>query len=80
MRKMLIVIFGLTALPAFAQEQQPGVVTQGSRDVMIGGHAAARQGDSTNNGDVIVEGSKNVFINGKPAAVLSSTLIRLCVV
>jgi uncharacterized Zn-binding protein involved in type VI secretion len=71
MRKMLIIIFSLAALPAVAQEQTGalGVITQGSPGVMIGGHPAARQGDATNNGDVIVEGSKNVFINGKPAAV-----------
>jgi uncharacterized Zn-binding protein involved in type VI secretion len=74
MQKMLTVIFALIALPAIAQEQTgtPGVITQGSRDVMIGGHPAARQGDGTNNGDVIVEGSKDVFINGKPAVVSGS--------
>lgn len=71
MRKTLLVIFSIAALRALAQEQTgtPGVVTDGSRDVLIGGHAAARQGDSTNNGNVTVEGSKNVFINGKPAAI-----------
>jgi len=49
---------------------RPGVVTEGSRDTMIGGRPAARVGDGTSGGAAIVEGSSNVFINGKPAAIV----------
>lgn len=50
-----------------------GPITAGSPDVMIGGKAAARQGDPVNCSNhpgpaSIIEGSKTVFINGKPAA------------
>jgi uncharacterized Zn-binding protein involved in type VI secretion len=34
---------------------------------VVGGRPAARAGDTTTDG-AIVEGSKDVFINGKPAA------------
>jgi uncharacterized Zn-binding protein involved in type VI secretion len=46
----------------------PGVITEGSADVSIGGQAGARKGDRTDGGGAVVEGSSNVFINGKPAA------------
>lgn len=46
----------------------PGVITQGSGDVSVGGQPAARQGDATVGGDALIEGSPNVFINGRPAA------------
>jgi uncharacterized Zn-binding protein involved in type VI secretion len=49
----------------------PGVIKDGSGNVSAGGQAAARVGDTTTNGDALVEGSPNVFINGKPAAVMS---------
>ena len=45
----------------------PGIVTQGSPDVSVGGAGAARQGDATTGGAPVVEGSPDVFINGKPA-------------
>ena len=45
-------------------------VTPGSMRISsVGGHEAARQGDTTSNGGVIVQGSSNVIINGKPAAI-----------
>ena len=46
-----------------------GAVTQGSPDVSAGGAGAARAGDATT-GAPVVQGSPNVFINGKPAATL----------
>ena len=67
MRAMLICISIAFAGPAFAQS--PSVVNRGSADVSVGGHSAARQGDTTSNGGVIVQGSSNVTINGKPAAI-----------
>ncbi len=62
----------IAALSASAQDRPgtPEVVTGGSRDTLIGGRPAARQGDATTGGKPIVEGSKDVFINGKPAAVM----------
>jgi uncharacterized Zn-binding protein involved in type VI secretion len=45
----------------------PGVFTQGSDDVSVGGQGAARSGDTTG---AVVQGSSNVFINGKPAVTL----------
>ena len=48
----------------------PGVITQGSGDVSIGGQSAARKGDATDQGSALSEGSSNVFINGKPAVTL----------
>jgi uncharacterized Zn-binding protein involved in type VI secretion len=72
MPKLLLcpLILCIAALAASAQERPgtPGVVTSGSQNTTIGGHAAARQGDTTSDSNTIVEGSKNVFINGKPAA------------
>jgi len=67
---VLSLIFA-TSLPVSAQERPgtPGVISNGSESVSIGGKPAARQGDTTTGGNVVVEGSKNVFINGKPAAV-----------
>jgi uncharacterized Zn-binding protein involved in type VI secretion len=61
------------ALHAYAQERSsdppaPGVVTEGSGSVSIGGVAAARKGDAAAGDGAIVEGSPNVFINGRPAA------------
>ncbi len=60
---------------AHAQTDEPaggavGVITQGSGNVMAGGQAAARQGDTATGGDALVEGSPNVFINGRPAAMM----------
>lgn len=61
--------------PCAAQEKpqgpatgQPGVLTQGSEGVSIGGQPAARKGDADDRASAIVEGSSNVFINGRPAA------------
>jgi len=50
-----------------AKDGTPGVITQGSGNVSIGGLPAARNGDATDSGDVVAGGSKNVFINGNPA-------------
>jgi uncharacterized Zn-binding protein involved in type VI secretion len=46
----------------------PGVVTEGSSNVSIGGQPAARKGDQAAGEGGIVGGSSNVFINGRPAA------------
>ncbi|MEH6389444.1 PAAR domain-containing protein [Pseudomonas profundi] len=49
-------------------------ITQGSPDVLIEGVPAARMGDPTACGSMLVGGvSGSVMINGKPAAVLGST-------
>ncbi len=70
---MAVTAFGLLlsagAGDSFAQTSgAPGVITEGSGSVSIGGQSAARKGDRTDQGSAIVEGSPNVFINGKPAA------------
>jgi uncharacterized Zn-binding protein involved in type VI secretion len=46
----------------------PGVITEGSSNVSIGGQSAARKGDAAAGEGSIVGGSPNVFINGRPAA------------
>jgi uncharacterized Zn-binding protein involved in type VI secretion len=46
----------------------PGVITEGSSNVSIGGQSAARKGDAAAGEGAISGGSSNVFINGKPAA------------
>jgi uncharacterized Zn-binding protein involved in type VI secretion len=51
-----------------AAAQPTGVVTQGSPDTIIGGKSGARIGDGTTS-TPLVEGSPNVFINGRPAAI-----------
>ncbi len=48
----------------------PGIITQGSGSVSIGGQPAARKGDTDDRGGVLVEGSPNVTINGRPAVTL----------
>jgi uncharacterized Zn-binding protein involved in type VI secretion len=56
---------------ALAQNQPagaPGVITEGSSSVSIGGQGATRKGDRTDGGGAVVEGSRDVFINGRPAA------------
>ena len=65
------------ATPGGARAQEPvagagvpGVVTGGSSTTSIGGQAAARKGDASDGGGAIIEGSKNVLIDGRPAAVL----------
>src|SRR6185436_17186750 len=54
--------------PATPPAGAPGVVTEGSGNVSIGGLPAARKGDRTGCGGVTVGGGGGVFINGKPAA------------
>ena len=56
--------------PANPPPGAPGVVTEGSGNVSVGGLPAARKGDRTDGDGAIVEGSSNVFINGKPAATM----------
>ncbi|MBN8982249.1 MAG: PAAR domain-containing protein [Rhizobiales bacterium] len=68
MRALFVLLSFFVAHFAHAQGA-PSVVNQGAADVSVGGHSAARQGDTTSNGGVIVEGSSNVMINGKPAAI-----------
>lgn len=52
------------------QPAAPGIITDGSSNVTIGGMPAARAGDATDQGDKIAEGSANVFINGRPAVTM----------
>ncbi len=67
------VMLGMLAVVPLSLAQQqpqggaPGVITQGSSDVSIGGQAAARKGDATDSGTALSQGSSNVFINGRPA-------------
>lgn len=49
----------------------PSAAATGSESVTIGGAAAQTVGDTTSTGGVVVEGSSNVFINGRPAGVAS---------
>lgn len=72
-----LVILALGASSAMCQDRTPnassapgapGVITQGSDNVVVGGQTAAGKGDATDSAGAVVEGSSNVFINGKPAA------------
>jgi uncharacterized Zn-binding protein involved in type VI secretion len=72
---LLAAITGAAIAPCIAQTSPaetgsgaPGVITQGSGNVSIGGQAAARKGDADDGGSPVVGGSPNVFINGRPAA------------
>jgi uncharacterized Zn-binding protein involved in type VI secretion len=65
--------FGAGSMPAAAQGTGPGVVTEGSGNVAIGGAPAARVGDRASDGSVISKGSSNVFINGRPAVTTGDT-------
>jgi uncharacterized Zn-binding protein involved in type VI secretion len=63
----------VAGLPPSASAQSPantgpGVVTQGSGNVSIGGVSAARKGDAASGEGSVAQGSSNVFINGRPAA------------
>ena len=58
----------LAQSPATPPTGAPGVITEGSGDVSIGGQSAARKGDAAPGERSIVGGSSNVFINGRPAA------------
>ena len=77
MRTVLAVLFVQAAIGAGSAAAQgtnpappgaPGVITEGSSNVSIGGQPAARKGDQAAGEGGIVGGSSNVFINGKPAA------------
>ena len=52
------------------QPAAPGVITDGSGDVSVGGMPAARSGDATDQRDALSQGSPDVFINGRPAVTL----------
>ena len=81
MRAVLIVAivqFFVTGLPGSASAQNaattsPGVVTQGSGDVSIGGVPAARKGDAASGEGSLAKGSSNVFVNGRPAATVGDS-------
>jgi uncharacterized Zn-binding protein involved in type VI secretion len=71
----MLVVLALTPVGAGAQEKPadaatgtPGVITEGSESVSVGGQAAARKGDANDQGSAVAAGSSNVFINGRPAA------------
>ena len=66
---LTLVLASVLSVSAQERPGTPGVISNGSADISIGGKPAARQGDATTGGNVVVEGSKDVFINGKPAAV-----------
>jgi uncharacterized Zn-binding protein involved in type VI secretion len=69
MHKALLTVALLCIGASAAIAQQPGVVVQGSSDVLSGGLPAARQNDSTTTkGTGVEEGSPDVIINGRPAA------------
>ncbi|HEY5829237.1 MAG: PAAR domain-containing protein [Hyphomicrobiaceae bacterium] len=77
MRTVLAVLFVQAAIGVGSAAAQgtnpappgaPGVITEGSSNVTIGGQSAARKGDQAAGEGGIVGGSSNVFINGKPAA------------
>jgi uncharacterized Zn-binding protein involved in type VI secretion len=68
-----IVQLSMTGLPPSASAQSPantgpGVVTEGSGNVSVGGVPAARKGDAATGEGSVAQGSSNVFINGRPAA------------
>jgi uncharacterized Zn-binding protein involved in type VI secretion len=65
-----LVVTGLlgTASAQSPASTTPGVVTEGSGNVSIGGVPAARKGDAASGEGSVAEGSSNVFINGRPAA------------
>lgn len=72
MTSIRIAIAALLLGSGLASAQQPGapgVITGGSADTVIGGHPAARQGDSVAGSGALIGSSPDVFINGKPAAV-----------
>ena len=52
----------------FAADQPPcpqGTIASGSDNVMVEGKQVARAGDATGCGSTVIEGSPDVFINGK---------------
>jgi uncharacterized Zn-binding protein involved in type VI secretion len=72
-RVAMVLVAMVGAIPAAAQTPPgsgaPGVITDGSANISIGGQAAARSGDRTTDPGATVQGSSpNVFINGRPAA------------
>jgi uncharacterized Zn-binding protein involved in type VI secretion len=74
---VLISTSGFGLAPTLAQNKAaeletgaPGVITQGSGNVSVGGQAAARKGDTDDRGSALLEGSPNVMINGRPAVTL----------
>lgn len=48
----------------------PDSIAEGDYNVLLDGFPIARVNDSTSHGGYIVEGSKNIFVNGKPAALI----------
>lgn len=72
---LLSVLVAVSPLAAHAQAPAngtaaPGMLVEGSRDVVIGGVPAARQGDQATDAHPLVDGSPNVFIDGRPAAMV----------
>ena len=61
----------VAAVESHAQQPAaPGIITDGSGDVSVGGMPAARSGDATDQRDALSQGSPDVFINGRPAITL----------
>lgn len=48
----------------------PDSITEGDYNVLLDGLAVARVGDGTAHGGSIVNGSNNIFVNGKPVAII----------
>ncbi len=73
---VFLVFAGVACFVAAADAQTPppsgSRIIQGSPDVLVGGVSAARRGDVMKDGLPITRGSSNVFINGKPAAIISN--------
>lgn len=65
----------LVDLTTTRAQDAPATTTSGSAAVLIEGLPAARAGDATGSGDALVEGSTDVFIDGKPATVVGGLTI-----
>lgn len=50
----------------------PDTAIGGDPNVVYNGLPVVREGDSTAHGGIIVDGSKNILVNGKPAAIIGS--------
>ncbi|MGC1179655.1 MAG: PAAR domain-containing protein [Methyloceanibacter sp.] len=82
-RLALLAGAALTLAPLPAEAADPGcgsgTITSVSESVMVEGHAAARAGDTAGcggtggTGRTIAQGSPDVLINGRPAAVQGAT-------
>ena len=54
----------------------PDTITSGDSNVLLDGFPIAREGDGTAQGGEIIEGSENIFVNGKPVALIGSQTVN----